>query len=132
MTGITDQEKSVSDAIFKSMKGKVQSDERCVTEAEVQSPADMFAGGQGQGCTFDKFNFADGKMDSVMTCTPPGQTGKMTMKINGDFSGKEFAMNTEMNMLGGPNAPKGATMMIKAKTSGTRIGECKDGEGAKS
>ena len=126
LAGLPPAMKAQGDAMSKSMVGRKQTNENCVTEEEAKKPAaGLFAGGDKGNCTYDNFKMAGGKLDATMTCkgrAPAGGTMHMTMA--GDYAGDNYAVNVEMKMEGGAGTP-GSGMTIKARNSGKRIGACK-------
>jgi Protein of unknown function (DUF3617) len=129
--GIGAENKAMADAMSKGMMGRKNVTEHCVTkEMADKPPADML-GGSGD-CRFDTFKLAGGSLDAKMVCKSGPQPGSMTMLVNGSYGGSAYTLNSEMTMEGGPGAHAGGKMVIKAKTSGERTGECKAGAAAKS
>lgn len=125
MPGMPEKEKQMASAMFKRMIGQKQINEHCITKEQAEKPpAEMMSGGNS-ACRFDQFQMSDGKMNAKMNCSAKDRPGTMQMTMTGDFGGKTYALASEMAMSGGPGMPAGAQMVIKAKNSGERIGECK-------
>ena len=125
LEGLPAEAQKMGASISKSMIGRKNSFESCVTEAQSKKPAtDLFAGGDKGNCAYDKFSMAGGKIDAVMSCTSPNGPGKVTMSMNGDYGDDAYAINVAMKMPGSPGMP-GSGMTMTAKNSGKRTGECK-------
>lgn len=124
LEGLPAEAKAMGDAMSKSMVGRKNTFESCVTEEESKKPAaKMFAGNDKGNCVYDKFAMGGGKMDAVMTCTPLGGPGKINMTMNGSYGDDAYSIDVEMKVEGPPDSP-GSAMTIKAKNSGIRKGEC--------
>jgi Protein of unknown function (DUF3617) len=96
----------------------------CVTPEQASKPsAELFAGKGSGDCRYDKFTMCDGRIDAAMTCTRKGTPGTMTMATSGTYSSTAYAVAMDMKV-SNPQVPGGA-MMMKARTKGTRTGDCK-------
>lgn len=127
MAGLPPEAQKMSEAMSKTMVGRKSTFESCVTEEEAKRPAaGLFAGGDKGQCTYDSFSMSGGKLSAVTTCAAPGGKGRMTMAMDGTYGGDSYTMNVEMKMSGTPGM-MGSGMVMKAKNSGKRIGECKKG-----
>jgi hypothetical protein len=123
MPGLPGQAKAMQDKMSQALIGRETVSENCVTPELAKNPsAEMFAGGAGSDCKFDKYAMVDGKMDARLVCKVPGG-GEMKMSMAGPFKGDNFALDTAMEM-GGP-AAGGKVMTIKTQMTGKRTGECK-------
>lgn len=124
LEGMPPEAKEMADAMSKSMVGRKNSFESCVTEEEAKKPnGKMFAGNDKGNCVYDTFSMGGGKFDAVMTCTPTGGPGKINMTMKGDYGDEAYSFDVEMKVAGSPDAPE-SMMTIKAKNSGVRKGEC--------
>jgi len=127
MAGLSGQGAQMAQAMSKTMVGRKNSFESCVTEEEAKRPAaGLFAGGDKGQCKYDSFSMSGGKLAAVTTCAAPGGKGSMTMAMDGTYGGDAYTMNVEMKMSGAPGM-MGSGMTMKAKNSGKRTGECKKG-----
>lgn len=98
--------------------------ETCVTAEMVSKPpSEMFGGKAGNGCTYEKFELAGGKVDAVMTCKP--QTGgEMKATTTGTMSSTSYQLTSETTMSGMTGMPGGGNMTSKTEITGKRIGDC--------
>lgn len=126
MPGMPAAQKGMADAMSQSMKAAKNVSEHCVTKEESEKPPAKMLGGDGN-CSFENFKMAGGSIDAKMLCKPAGAPGQMAMTMKGSFGGESYALDSQMTMSGMPGATDGAAMVVKAKTSGQRIGECKKG-----
>lgn len=125
MAGLPPEASKMGAAMAKTMAGRKTTFESCVSEEDAKRPAaGLFAGGDKGHCSYDHFTMAGGKLSAVTTCTPPSGAGKMTMSMDGTYTGDAYTMNVEMKMAGTPGM-MGSGMVMKAKNSGKRTGECK-------
>lgn len=128
MPGMPPEQKGMADAMTKAMQSRKNVSENCVTKEDAEKPPAKMLGGDGS-CTFENFKMAGGRLDAKMICKPQGGPGQMAMTMNGSFGGESYALDSQMTMSGMPGAPGGAgggaAMVVKAKTTGERIGECK-------
>lgn len=101
-----------------------QTAETCVTPEMVSKPpSEMFGGKAGNGCTYEKFELAGGKVDAVMTCKP--QTGgEMKATTTGTLSSTSYELASDTTMSGMPGVPGGGGMKMKTQIIGKRIGDC--------
>lgn len=101
-----------------------QTAETCVTPEMVNKPpSEMFGGKAGGGCTYEKFELAGGKIDSVMSCKPQG-AGEMKATTTGTLSGTSYELTSDTTMSGMPGMPGGGKMTMKTQIIGKRIGDC--------
>ena len=127
LEGLPAEAKRMGETMSRSMVGRKNNFESCVSEADSKKPAaNLFAGGGKGSCAYEKFSMSGGKVDAVMNCTSPSGPGKMTMTMNGDYSDDAYSINVAMKMPGSPGMP-GSGMTMKARNSGKRTGECKKG-----
>lgn len=125
LPGMPAAQKGMADSMANAMKSRKNVSEHCVTKEESEKPPAKMLGGDGN-CTFENFKMAGGTLDAKMVCKPSAQPGQMTMTMNGSFGGESYALDSQMTMSGMTGAP-GASMVVKAKTTGQRVGECPKG-----
>ena len=98
--------------------------ETCVTPEMVNKPpSEMFGGQAGGGCTYDKFELAGGKLDSVMSCKPQAG-GEMKATTSGTIDSTSYEPASDTTMPGMPGMPGGGKMTMKTQIIGKRIGDC--------
>jgi hypothetical protein len=115
----------VRDQMMKAMQSSKTSAKTCMTKEQAEKPeASILTGKTNANCKYDHYTMADGKIDAKLSCTSP-HGGNMTQTINGTYTPTSFAIASEMHAVGGSS--EAGAMNMKAKTSGTRIGECKAG-----
>lgn len=97
----------------------------CVTADQVKPGNNPFIAQMQQGCKYDHFKLADGKIDAAMTCARPGVTLKN--KINGAFTDDTYRLTSLAEVTGdsaGPLAGVKSESTIEAK----RTGDCRGDE----
>lgn len=104
-------------AQMKSVQGRTQVNESCLTPEEAKRPKEDFFGGKDT-CRYERFNMANGKIDAVMNCSESGASQKMTMA--GTYSGNAYNMQVTMQAGGNDGGGMGMKMRVDAK----RIGAC--------
>ena len=105
-------------------KMSVQTAETCVTPEMVnQPPSEMFGGKAGAGCTYEKFELAGGKIDSVVSCKPHG-AGEMKAPTSGTLGSTSYELTSDTVMSGMPGMPGGGKMTMKTQITGKRVGDC--------
>lgn len=103
---------------MKSMQGRMQVNEQCLTAEEAKRPKEDFFSGKGN-CRYERFDMAGGKIDAVMKCSEGGAAQTMTMA--GTYSGNAYNMRMTMQSTGGgEDSGMGMKMRVDAK----RIGAC--------
>ena len=96
----------------------------CITEEQAGKPgADVFTGKKDPNCTHEGFDAGGGKVSGTITCK--GDTGNVTMAMDGEFGATEF--NVDMKTTTDAGAAK---MTMEMRSSGRRIGECPAGKAA--
>lgn len=104
--------------------------ERCVSKEEAARPtAEMFGGDATAACKYESFELGDGRLESVMRCTPP-QGGTVVTRMTGSFTPDEYSVESAMEADATVEGKK-QTMKVAAKTVGKRIGDCAPGGAAK-
>ena len=107
--------------VVRQMVGGKTTVSNCVTPEQAEKPSASFLAGQkGSDCTYENFSMDNGRMTGTMTCSGGTIPGKMVMKVQGDYSPLAYQMDMETNMA----MPGGAEMVVKARTTGRRTGEC--------
>ena len=74
-----------------------------------------------QGCTYDRFEVADGRVAADLSCAPGGNA-VMTMTMNGTVSSEGSNVEIAMTSRGGA-----ADMDIAMTLTATRLGDCPEG-----
>lgn len=110
-------------AQMKSVQGRTQVDQQCLTPEQAKRPKEDFFGGK-ENCRYERFTMGNGRIDAVMNCSEGGATQKMTMA--GTYSGNAYDMRMEMQAAG---ASQGSGMGMKMRVDAKRIGECTGKEG---
>lgn len=98
----------------------------CISKEQAANPdANIFAGDQPQGCTYDRFAMSGGKIDAAVNCAVPGQPARMSMTMAGEYSGTSYRLVTDSRITGGgPGLPPGAAITSRAEITGRRLGDC--------
>lgn len=107
---------------MKSVQGRTQVTESCLTPEEAKRPKEDFFGGN-ENCRYDRFAMGDGKIDAVMKCSEGGATQTMTMA--GTYSGDSYKMGMTMESAGGGSE---TGMKMKMRVDARRIGACTEKE----
>lgn len=110
-----------------AMKGRKTTVKSCITPEQAENPEADFLTAQKDGnCTYSGFEMAGGTIRGNVSCTSE-QGGTANIAMEGIYSPASYAMTMNMNGdgMGGAGTP-GMTMQMKMKTSGKRIGECKE------
>jgi hypothetical protein len=91
----------------------------CVTPEEAENPdGAMFSGQRSKDCTYSGFDASSGKLTGKIMCKNAG--GTMTAVMSGTYGSESYEMLMDMKNEGGP---QGASMTMKARTSGKWIGK---------
>ena len=107
--------------MVKQMVGRKTSATSCITPEDAENPnANFLSGQKGSDCTHEDFSMASGRIAGTMTCSGRDLPGKMVMKVTGDYSPLAYVMNMDTTIAMAP----GVEMVVKARTTGRRIGEC--------
>lgn len=106
-----------ADQVNKSM-GMDRSYFTCLTPQQAAKPDARFFQKAAEGCVYDHFTMADGKIDAVMNCRPGAGPTRMTM--NGTYN--EDTYNLKIN--GSGEIAKGMAMNISMAVTSRRVGEC--------
>lgn len=114
MPGLPAQAK---EAMNKSM-ASAQNYFTCLTPEQAAKPDARFFQKAAQGCTYEKFTMAGGKIDAVMICQPGRGPTRMTM------SGTYGADIYDLKINGSGEMAKGMPMNISMAVTSRRVGEC--------
>ena len=90
----------------------------CVTPEQARRPnADMFAGGNQAGCTYENFSMTGGRIQGVVTCNSSGTTVRST--FNGSFGAESMQVDSESQV-----SANGVTVDTASRVTGRRLGDC--------
>lgn len=98
----------------------------CVTPDQVKPGANPFVAQMQEGCKYDTFKMADGRIDATMTCERPGMTIKN--KLTGEFTADDYKVFSVTEMSGSGAGPM-AGMKAESTITARRTGECRGDEG---
>lgn len=114
MAGLPPQ---ASEQMNKSM-GMDRSYFTCLTPEQAAKPDARFFQKAAEGCVYDRFTMADGKIDAVMNCKPGAGPTRMTM--NGTYNADTY----DLKINGSGELAKGMAMNISMAVTSRRVGEC--------
>ncbi len=107
---------------LRQMVGQKQTVSNCVTPEQAAKPsANFLAGQKNSDCAYQDFSMDGGRMNGTMTCTGSEMPGEMVMNMEGSYNPRSYDMNMSMEAEG---MPGGMDMIVKARTTGRRIGSC--------
>jgi hypothetical protein len=91
----------------------------CLTPEQARRPnAGFMTGGRDQnGCNYESFSMAGGRVQGTVTCNREGSAIRST--INGTFSAEAYQMETEASV-----QANGMTVNTANRVTGRRIGDC--------
>lgn len=90
----------------------------CVTPEQARRPdADMFAGGNQAGCTYENFSMTGGRIQGAVTCNSSGTTVRST--FNGSFGAESMQVESESQV-----SANGVTVDTATRVTGRRLGDC--------
>lgn len=116
------------EAALAQMRGQKTTVQSCITPEQAKKPdADFFAGQQNQGCKYEDFSMAGGKVRGKVTCTGGDMPGTMTMAMAGTYGASAYDMTMDMQMVPTAGADAPGAMTFKSHTTGRRIGQCPAG-----
>jgi hypothetical protein len=104
---------------MKSMQGRAQVNESCLTPEDAKKPKEDFFSGN-DNCRYERFEMGGGKIDAVMKCSEGGASQTVTMA--GTYSGDAY--NMQMSMNAAPDAEGQGAIAMKMKVDAKRIGAC--------
>ena len=94
----------------------------CLTPEEAEKPSTGFFQKGAQGCKYNHFVMADGRIDAETTCRPQGQ--EIVTKMTGTYSESSYDIHVETRA----EMQKGMPMLMNASISARRVGECNGSE----
>jgi hypothetical protein len=114
-------------AQMKQVFARTHSVESCLTPERAKKPDPDFFSGKDNGCRYDNFTMAGGKIDMTMRCTGRHAAGAgTTMHMTGTYAPDEYHMAMENRT---DTGTKAGTMVMKMHVDAKRLGEC-DGKAA--
>lgn len=90
----------------------------CLTPEHAAKPDARFFQKAAEGCVYDRFTMADGKIDAVMTCKPGA--GPTRMAMNGTYGADTY----DLKITGSGELAKNMPMSIAMAVTSRRVGEC--------
>ena len=103
---------------------KVQVHNVCLTKEQAENPREDFFTGADKNCTYEHFNWGDGKIDLKLICKH--QQATTTMAMAGTYSPDNYVLTmTSTNNAKAAAGDMTMTMKVDAK----RVGECEEGKG---
>lgn len=109
-------------AMMEKAMGNGKTFATCLTQQQAnQPPADFFGQGR-QGCDYDAFKMAEGRMEGTMTCRSPHGTLKIAM--SGQYAADSWEVHTDSRMTGAQGVEMAQKMTLKAH----RVGDCRGNE----
>jgi hypothetical protein len=112
---------SVREEMNKSM-GAAQRHFTCLTPEQAAKPDARFFQKAAEGCTYERFVMADGKIDAVMNCTPGSGPTKMAMQ--GTYNPDTY----NLKITGSGEMAKGMSMNIAMDVTSRHVGACDGSE----
>ncbi len=110
------------------MVGQKTTVSNCVTPEQAARPsANFLAAQKNSDCTYQDFSMEDGRVRGTMSCKGGQVPGQMVMKMDGRYNAQSYELDMEMTA---SEMPEGMSMVLKAKTTGRRTGECTGGAAA--
>ena len=98
---------------------KAQVHSVCLTKEQAENPREDFFAGADKNCTYEHFNWGDGKIDLKLICKHEQAT--TTMAMNGTYSPDNYVLTmTSTNNAAGAVGDMTMTMKVDAK----RTGDC--------
>ena len=109
-------------AQMKQMMGHSRTSESCLTPEQAKKPKPDFFSGKDNGCRYDNFTMAGGKIDMTMRCSGGHAMGAgTTMHMTGTYAPGEYHMAMETHA---DTGTKVGAMVMKMHIDAKRIGEC--------
>ena len=104
---------------------KVQVHNVCLTKEQAENPREDFFTGADKNCTYEHFNWGDGKIDLKLICKHEQAT--TTMEMAGTYTPDNYVLTmTSANNAAGAAGDMVMTMKVDAKW----VGECDAKKGA--
>lgn len=104
--------------MMQKQMGAAQTFFSCLTPEEAAKPEGDFFQKGAEGCTYEHFTMADGKIDARMKCDQDGRTQVMTMA--GTYGEDNYAIKMNADGEMAPGMPMSMAMTVSSK----RVGEC--------
>ena len=109
-------------AQMKQMTARTHDVESCLTPEQAKKPKPDFFTGKDNGCRYDNFTMAGGKIDMTMRCSGGHAMGTgTTMHMTGTYAPDAYHMAMESHVDTGTNV---GAMTMKMHVDAKRIGEC--------
>jgi hypothetical protein len=109
-------------AQMKQMAARTHNVESCLTPKDAKKPDPKFFSGKDNGCRYDNFTMAGGKIDMTMRCTGGHAMGAGNiMHMTGTYAPDEYHMAMENRT---DTGTKAGTMVMKMHVDAKRVGEC--------
>ena len=103
---------------------KAQVNNVCLSKEQAENPREDFFTGADKNCTYEHFNWGDGKIDLKLVCKHEQATTTMAM------AGTYTPDNYVLTMTSTNNAKAAAgDMTMTMKVDAKRVGECEEGKG---
>jgi hypothetical protein len=107
---------------LRGMVGQKSTVSNCVTPEQAAKPSANFLAAQSNNkCTYQDWSMEGGRMSGAMTCEGGQMPGKVAMTLSGNYGSTAYDLDMAMKTLG---LPGGATMLVKARITGRRTGQC--------
>jgi len=108
-------------AQMKQMIARTHNVESCLTPEQAKKPDPAFFSGKDNGCRYDNFTMAGGKIDMTMRCSGHAMGAGTTMHMTGTYAPGEYHMAMETHA---DTGTKVGAMVMKMHIDAKRIGEC--------
>jgi hypothetical protein len=109
-------------AALDRMVGQRSAIRNCITPEQAARPsANFLAAQQGSDCTYRDFRVGNGRLSGQMACTGGELPGSMTTTMDGRYGPEAYDMAMDMVT---PALPGGGEIKIRARTRGSRTGDC--------
>ena len=103
--------------------GTAQVHNVCLSKEQAENPREDFFTGADKNCTYEHFNWGDGKIDLKLICKH--EQAVTTMAMAGTYSPDNYVLTmTSTNNAAAATGDMVMTMKVEAK----RVGECKGGD----
>lgn len=93
----------------------------CLTPEQVDRPDGGFFAGGAEGCAYDRFTMAGGRIDAAMTCDHGGM--KQTMAMTGSYSQTSYDIKVSSQSEVQPGHPMTMSLAVAARRSGACDGK---------
>ena len=103
--------------------GTAQVHNVCLSKEQAENPREDFFTGADKNCTYEHFNWGDGKIDLKLICKH--EQAVTTMAMAGTYSPDNYVLTmTSTNNA----ATETGDMVMTMKVAAKRVGECKGGD----